>query len=170
MNISAVALQEVAAEANDCLSLGARYTLHMGPCGQGPKGGAMRGCAWVVDNQWATQVSVGMGSAQSTQARFPSRLVREELNLFRSTLHLAWRSQQRRLGLARSLRERQTFGFATALSRLVLIGCMVLLFFLATIVATALSRRAFPFGWLPGVIGLSLGGIGQPRWRQDTPN
>ena len=61
MNISAVALQEVAAKANNFLSLGARYTLHMGPCGQGPKGGAMRGCAWVVDNQWARQVGFEMG-------------------------------------------------------------------------------------------------------------
>ena len=56
MNISAVALQEVAAKANNFLSLRACYTLHIGPCGQGPKGGAMRGCAWVVENQWARQV------------------------------------------------------------------------------------------------------------------
>ena len=45
MDISAVGLQGVAAKANNPLSLGARYTLHMGPCGQGPKGGAMRGRA-----------------------------------------------------------------------------------------------------------------------------
>ena len=61
MNISAVALQEVAAKANNFLSLGPRYTLHMEPCGQGHKGGAMRGCAWVVVNQWARQVGFEMG-------------------------------------------------------------------------------------------------------------
>ena len=50
MGIPAVALQGVAAKANNPFRLGARYTPHMGPRGQGPKGKAMRGCTWVVDN------------------------------------------------------------------------------------------------------------------------
>ena len=61
LGISAVALQEVTARANSSLSLGSRSTLHMGPCGQGPKGGAMRDYAWVVDNQWARQVGFEVG-------------------------------------------------------------------------------------------------------------
>ena len=62
-NIAAVALQEVCVPVDNLMSLEAGYSLHLGPCGKGPKGHPMRGCGWITNDEWARAVSLEPGSS-----------------------------------------------------------------------------------------------------------